>query len=221
MDEMRRRGRHWSIGVGQIGFSLTLIGLGLLYSAFFRPTQDGLYSLIEETQTASYDELLRLSSGEVRLIEAKISSENQPLVDGLVAYQHWHGTPDIREDMIWVVEEFVTPELALEMDSRRVTVEPGYSLFGEMPQVINGLERYDGVAVGDTILVIGPVLNNDAGIKIQAEYLIHGSLEENQPPRFDLYPLGGGVALLFLGLGIMGWLLRRGYRPFGNPKTGR
>jgi hypothetical protein len=221
MGDLTKRRRHWSIRLGQFGFSSFLVGSVLLGSGLFRPPLDGVGSLVKETPSAAYLELRQSSSGEVRLIEGKVGAENQVLEQGLVAYQRSHGVPDIRNEIVWSLEETLAPELRIEMEGGTVMIDPDYILFGDMREVTSGSDRYAGVASGDTVLVIGAVFNSGNEVRIQAQYLILGSLQENQPVRFDVYKIAAGAFLAALGLGTMGWLLSKGYKPFGDPKTGR
>lgn len=221
MNNLTRRKRHWSIRLGQFGFSSLLAGSILLGAGLFQPPMDGVGSLVKETQPAAYAELQQLASGAVRLIEGRVSAENIPLEQGFVAYQRSHGVPDIRGDIVWSLEETRVPELLIEMEGGTVAISPDYILFGDMREATSGSERYAGVAVGDTVLAIGTVINSGNALRMQANYLILGSLEENQPLRFDVYKIITGAFLAMLGLATMGWLLSKGYKPFGNPDTGR
>ena len=221
MSNLTRRRRHWSIRLGQFGFSSFIVGSILLGTGLFQPPLDGVGALVKETPVATYLELRQLSSGEVRLIEGKVGAENEALEEGLVAYQRSHGVPDIRNDIVWSLEETRAPELLIDMEGGTVMIDPDYILFGDMREVTSGSERYAGVAAGDTVLVIGTVINSGNELRMQASNLILGSLQENQPVRFDVYRITAGVFLAILGLITMGWLLSKGYKPFGDPKTGR
>lgn len=216
----RVRKRHWSIFVGQTGFSLFLLGAVMAVAALARPPLDGVGALVASMPLATYADLQSGPDGQ-HLIEGVVSGQNEALAQGLVAYERFRGVTDIRGDTVWVKEESRAPELLIELPGGIVTIEAGYLLFQTRREITAGADRYAGLAAGDAVLAIGRVAGHGAEARFAADYLIAGSRAEHQPTRFDILPLAVGGAFAAVGLAIMGWLWGRGYRPFGNSETGR
>lgn len=216
----RVRKRHWSIFVGQTGFSIFLLGVLMMGLGLARPQPDAIGDLVASTPYATYADL-QLGPGGLLLIEGVVSGQNEALAHGLVAYERSRGVPDIRGDVVWVREEARTPELLIELPGGLVTIEAGYLLFQMRREITDATDRYAGLAVGDTLLAVGRVAGHGAEVRFAADDLIAGSRAEHQPARFDILQIAVGGAFAALGLAVMGWLWGRGYRPFGNYETGR
>ncbi|HYF61328.1 MAG TPA: hypothetical protein VD886_00855 [Herpetosiphonaceae bacterium] len=218
---MQRRSIHWSLSLGQTAFGLILAGLALIGAMLFNRPHDAIADQLDRLAPLTRAALLEAPAARDVLIEGRVSERNESLGNGLVAYASERSVVDIRGDTIWVADESVTPPLVIEMADGSITTSGNYSLYGDMPVVTEGARRLRGLSAGDEVVIIGrPTFDNSAE-QILPDSVIRGSRESYPRPGFNLITLGVAIVLMAVGAGIMAWLLRRGYSPFGNPDTGR
>jgi len=217
----RSRSIHWSLRLGQTAFGLIVAGLAILGTALFSRPSPSTVDRIEQLTPLSRAELLAAPAASDVLIEGRISDRNEVLGHGFVAYTRDHGVPDIRNDTVWRTDEDATPALVVAMADGPITVAGNYRLSGNLPVIVEGDYRYTGLAVGDQVMVIGRPAFGNIAEQIHSASIILGSHASYPRPGINPLPLIFALGLIAVGGGIMAWLLRRGYRPFGNPQTGR
>jgi hypothetical protein len=218
---IQRRSIHWSLHLGQAAFSLILLGVGMLGMMIFNRPHDSTADQLEQLPALARAELLAAPRTTDVLIEGRVSARNEVLGHGFVAYTRDMGSPDFHNDIVWHTDEYATPALVIDMADGPVTVAGNFTLSGSLPVITEGAYRYHGLAAGDPVVVIGrPDFANSAE-QIYSATIIRGTRASYPRPgpnwSFVIIALG----LIAAGGAIMAWLLRRGYRPFGNPKTGR
>ena len=217
----RQRGIHWSLGLGQSAFGLITAGVYIIGKLLFGGHQDSLRDKLEQLPSLSRADVLAASSGKDVVIEGQISPTNEVMGYGMVAYTSQHSVLDSRNDQIWVPGESVTPVLIIDMADGPITLGGNYFLAGDLPTITEGTNRYQGVSVGDQVVVIGRPAYDKTIEQLYPSTIIRGTRASYLQPRLNLGWLVFGLVLIATGVGIMAVLLRRGYSPFGNPNTGR
>jgi hypothetical protein len=218
---IQRRSIHWSLHLGQAAFSLILLGVGMLGMMLFNRPHDSTADQLAQLPALSRAELIAAPRANDVLIEGRVSDRNEVLGHGFVAYTRDMGSPDYHNDIVWHTDEYATPALVVDMADGPVTVAGNYTLSGDMPVITEDEYRYRGLSAGDPVLVIGrPDVANTAE-QIFSATIIRGTRASYPRPGINASFLIIALGLIAAGGALMAWLLRRGYRPFGNVKTGR
>lgn len=217
----RSRTIHWSLRLGQTAFGLILAGFGLLGALLFNQPRDFIADQFDQLAPLARADLLAAPADSDVLIEGRVSARNEIIGHGLVAYASERSVRDIRDDLVWVADEFVTPALVIEMAGGPITAAGNYALSGDLPAIVEGGRRWRGLAPGDEVVVLGRPAFGNLAEQIIPAYIVRGSRQSYPRPGPNPLALIAAAGLIALGGGIMAWLLRQGYAPFGNPKTGR
>ncbi|GAB4130510.1 MAG: hypothetical protein Fur005_48670 [Roseiflexaceae bacterium] len=218
---MKSRSLHWSIRLGQLAVSLMLFGIGVMVQPLFQPTVPTLQQAIASHPRGNAAMLATDPGTTTYLFEGQIGPQNEALIESLVAYHQARAVIDIRGERAWSPAESVLPSLEIMLADGVVAINGNYHLTGQLHERMVGEQRYQGVAVGDPVIVIGTVMPVHQPPLINASYLIAGRVADYQKPVIPWTPILFGGCLLLSGLGLVIWLWRRGYRPFGDRATGR
>jgi hypothetical protein len=218
---IQRPSIHWSLHLGQAAFSLILLGVGMLGMMIFNRPHDSTADQLDQLPALSRAQLLAAPRSADVLIEGRVSDRNEILGHGFVAYTRDMGSPDFHNDIVWHTDEYATPALVVDMADGPVTVAGNYTLSGDVPVIAEGDYRYHGLAVGDPVLVIGRPDFANIAEQLYSATIIRGTRASYPRPGANSLLLIVALGLIAAGGAIMAWLLRRGYRPFGNVKTGR
>lgn len=220
---MRVRSRllHWSLRLGQFAFSLVFVGCAIVATILMHQSKDSLDATLRKLTPLSRGELLATQPDAASLIEGRISAGNEVLAHTMVAYERTRAVRDIRNDTVWVFESRQAPSIVVDLADGPVQIHGDYVLGGNLHTQTDGAVRYAGLKPGDPVVVIGKHMPGAAVVRIDATYVLRGTRAELLQSRVNYWGLGVGGAFLALGLGIMAWLLRQGYSPFGKRSTGR
>jgi hypothetical protein len=218
---IQRRSIHWSLHLGQAAFSLILLGIFMLGGMIFNRPDDSTVDQLEQLPALSRAELLAAPRATDVLIEGRVSDRNEVLGHGFVAYTRELGSPDYHNDIVWHTDEYATPALIIDLADGPVTMAGNYTLSGDVPVITEGDYRYHGLAAGDPVIVIGRPTYDKTEEQILPGEVIRGTRTSYPRPGPDSSFVIIALGLLAAGGAIMAWLLRRGYKPWGSPKTGR
>ena len=216
-----RKSLHWSIRLGQTAWGTMLLGASVLGSSYFGQSQDYLTNTIEATPPVTRAELRSGNAHGAVVVEGRISADNVLSAPALVAYQRSRAVRDIRDQVVWVPDQTHNPPLLIDLADGPIQVGGGYAFGGDLLTHEDAQYRHQGLARGDPVVILGKPLAGTADTLLEAEYVVRGTRAELIRSRVNLMALTIGAGLVLIGLAIMGWLLSKGYSPFGHWKTGR
>ncbi|MBN1993540.1 MAG: hypothetical protein JW953_12640 [Anaerolineae bacterium] len=223
-----------SLVFGFIGAVFAVIGGGFLW---------GYFHTQQETQQAAQIPLYTLaqlgdiSSGTPVAIEGRISEQNTPRFEGLVAYiaRQYQGIEcddeddedddgDYECDEVWSLVERVTPALWLDLPEGRVRVgNTDYDLLNA-PEVwqttLNPIEyetlEYQGFRMGNPVFVIGQVKTND-GVSLNADFLSGGNRQDYFNSQAEAATVLLVMGFVFAGFGLVFLLVAIVTAGFASP----
>ena len=210
------RVQHWSFPLGRTAFGMLLLGFALIIATLFNPSSNALAAQVRQLKPTTRTDLL---SGDQRgeiLIEGRISRKNEVLAQSLVAYQRTRAGRDSRNDIVWSLEDIQNPPLQIDLADGSVIVAGNYSLLGSLLAKLEGDYRYEGFAVGDSVLVIGEALPGNSEMQLSANYIMRGTRAEYTSRSVAALPMLIGLGMFLGGAATLSWLLWRGNSPFPN-----
>lgn len=212
-----KRRWHWSLPVGRLGSQLVFVSLIGLIALLLQPRPATLEAEILSLEPIDYQTLRSgalSDSDEFVVIIAKVAPNNEANEHGFVAHQAEHSEIDIRDQKIWFPESKTAPSLTLETEGGDFSILPDYSFGGSLHTIEAGRQRFQGLQIGDEVIVYGKLSSNRDRVIVDASYLFVGNYTDLRMQSFPyLKIMLSGIALI-AGLVILALLWRAGHRPF-------
>jgi hypothetical protein len=217
-----KRTWDWSLSIGQIAWQLILSALISSISLLAMPRTDTLEATIFALEPIDYHTLgsaaLSDSDEDFALI-ATISPNNVSTMQGFVAYQSQRSEIDIRDQQIWVFESSNSPALNLDMQGGSFQILPDYQFGGTLHTSESPNKRFQGLQVGDEVLVYGKLFSSRDRIIVEASYLFAGDYSDLRAKSIhNPQIMRNGIALL-IGCVTFFILWQKGHRPLGTSRS--
>ncbi len=142
-------------------------------------------------------QLAALPEGGEVLLEGTIDRSSTTQFGSLVAYRRDEHLLDTDLSDLWLPNGRAASAFALDLPDGQVRIDnTNYEVANPPTQIEWGLMRYQGVALGDRVTVIGTVTHAAAGTKLIAQVVSGGT-------RLDLIAAQSQASLLTIVLGMI------------------
>lgn len=138
---------------------------------------------IERLQPLGASRLRQMSPGSEVLIEGRISDAAPARFRSFVAYVRERHYLDADLSDTWRVEERVTSPFVLDASDGEVEITSGYRLLNPISSwvapgtTLTNPMRYTGFEIGDSVVVIGTLIQTPDGVAVRADTVIGGTRE--------------------------------------------